>query len=151
VSDLPLVDRIVTSSLSRVAFAAIVLLLAAAGCSAQQQSATGSLIRVSERDFRISVPREVAAGDAVIRVHNHGPDEHELIVVKTGDGRLPLRNDGLTVDEDAVQKNEVGALEPGAPNSVRELHVKLTPGRYVLLCNMSGHYMGGMHATLVVR
>ena len=39
----------------------------------------------------------------------------------------------------------------GWPGSVRELHVRLTPGRYVLLCNMSGHYMGGMHRTLVVR
>ena len=108
-------------------------------------------MRITEGDFRITAPREVAAGDAVLRVHNRGPDAHELILVRTKDGRLPLRGDGLTVDEDAVAKNEVGALEPGAPGSVRELDVKLTPGRYVLFCNMSGHYMGGMNATLVVR
>jgi uncharacterized cupredoxin-like copper-binding protein len=28
--------------------------------------------------------------------------------------------------------------------------VHLAPGRYVLFCNMTGHYMGGMHSTLVV-
>jgi uncharacterized cupredoxin-like copper-binding protein len=33
---------------------------------------------------------------------------------------------------------------------VRELHLKLTKGRYVLLCNMSGHFMGGMEATVDV-
>jgi uncharacterized cupredoxin-like copper-binding protein len=27
----------------------------------------------------------------------------------------------------------------------------LAPGRYVLFCNMSGHYLGGMHRLLVVR
>ncbi len=44
-----------------------------------------------------------------------------------------------------------GVLEPGQPGSVRELNVHLRPGRYVLFCNMSGHYLGGMHTTLVVR
>jgi uncharacterized cupredoxin-like copper-binding protein len=27
----------------------------------------------------------------------------------------------------------------------------LTPGRYVLFCNMSGHYLAGMRRVLVVR
>ena len=31
------------------------------------------------------------------------------------------------------------------------LDVHLAPGRYKLLCNMSGHYLGGMHTALVVR
>jgi uncharacterized cupredoxin-like copper-binding protein len=42
-------------------------------------------------------------------------------------------------------------LEPGDPETVRELAVHLVPGRYVLLCNMSGHYLGGMHTVLVVK
>jgi uncharacterized cupredoxin-like copper-binding protein len=31
------------------------------------------------------------------------------------------------------------------------MRVHLTPGRYVLYCNMSGHFLGGMHTLLVVR
>ena len=27
----------------------------------------------------------------------------------------------------------------------------LTPGNYVLYCNLEGHYLGGMHASLAVR
>jgi uncharacterized cupredoxin-like copper-binding protein len=66
-------------------------------------------------------------------------------------GRLPLRSDGITVNEEGLEKQTVGALEPAATGALRELKVKLTPGRYVLVCNMYGHYMGGMHAVVVVR
>jgi uncharacterized cupredoxin-like copper-binding protein len=44
----------------------------------------------------------------------------------------------------------VGALEPESPG-VHEIKAHLTPGRYELICNMSGHYMGGMEAEMVVQ
>jgi hypothetical protein len=93
---------------------------------------------VTERDFKISVPKQLPAGDIVLRAHNQGPDEHELIVAKIGASGLPLRTDGLTLNEEALQRSEVGALEPGAPGSQRELAVKLAPGRYVFFFNMAG-------------
>jgi uncharacterized cupredoxin-like copper-binding protein len=108
-------------------------------------------VRVTERDFHIEAPKRLAAGAVRLTVHNEGPDTHELIVVREGRSPLPFRRDGLTVDEDAVEQSKAGGLEPGAPDSERELTVRLRPGRYVLFCNMSGHYMGGMHAELVVR
>jgi uncharacterized cupredoxin-like copper-binding protein len=83
------------------------------------------------------------------RIKNHGPDAHELIVVHD-EGGLPLRSDGITVDEEALTKRIVGGLEPANAGAVRELRVHLSPGRYTLLCNMFGHFMGGMHATVVV-
>jgi uncharacterized cupredoxin-like copper-binding protein len=55
------------------------------------------------------------------------------------------------VDEEALEPRILGMLEPGAPGDVRTLRVHLSPGRYVLFCNMSGHYLGGMRRTLVVR
>ena len=58
----------------------------------------------------------------------------------------------MTVNEEALTSiTEAGSLEPGQPGRTRDLDVRLTPGRYVLFCNMSGHFLGGMHATLVVR
>lgn len=111
----------------------------------------GQVVRVNERDFRISVtPAVVEAGDVVFRITNHGPDAHELIVVHD-DGGLPLRSDGITVDEEALTKRIVDSLEPAAAGKTRELRVRLAPGRYTLLCNMFGHFMGGMHATVVAR
>lgn len=83
-------------------------------------------------------------------VDNRGPDNHEFILVRVGGAPLPFRPDGMTVDEDAVERRTVGALEPGEPGSVRLLRVHLAPGRYEFFCNMSGHYLGGMHAALTV-
>jgi uncharacterized cupredoxin-like copper-binding protein len=109
-------------------------------------------VDVTERDFQITAPKELSAGDVQLSVHNDGPDTHELIVARLGgDAPLPIRRDGLTVDEDRIQAATLGSLEPGAPETVRHLTVHLTPGRYVLFCNMSGHYLGGMHSYLVVK
>ena len=109
-------------------------------------------IRVTERDFRISAPRQVSSGNLLVSVANKGPDDHELIVVRAENAaHLPLRSDGLTVDEAKLRPVTEPGLEPGGPDSLRELRLELPRGRYVLFCNMSGHFMAGMHTTLVVR
>ncbi len=109
-------------------------------------------VHVTERDFRISAPKTLAAGNVRLDVHNEGPDQHEFLIARLGgNAALPLRRDGLTVDEERIQAAMLNHLEPGAPGARRELDVHLTPGRYVLFCNMSGHYLGGMHTDLVVR
>jgi uncharacterized cupredoxin-like copper-binding protein len=128
---------------------AFVALLACPGCGSGGHEAGAHVVRVTERDFRISAPRHVHSGDVVLTVHNRGPDQHELIVVRDS-ARLPLRPDGSTVSEEKLEPVEAGALEPGHPGSVRELRLHLAPGTYELFCNMSGHYLGGMHTKLVV-
>jgi uncharacterized cupredoxin-like copper-binding protein len=127
-----------------------VLLLAACGTTVPVKPANAAIAAVTEGDFAITAPTQLKAGNVVLRVHNNGPDEHELIVVRVRDPRLPFRSDGFTVDEEAVQHLEPGSLVPGQPGSTRELRVHLAPGRYVLFCNMAGHYLGGMHSNLVV-
>jgi uncharacterized cupredoxin-like copper-binding protein len=133
------------------AAALAVAVLALAGCGAAQRPAGGTPVRVTERDFRIAAPTQVRAGEVRFAVRNQGPVAHELIVVREASGRLPLRPDGITVNEEALDSVTAGALEPGEAGSTRELRLRLAPGRYQLFCNMSGHYLGGMHAELVVR
>jgi len=130
-----------------------VILLGTVGCSAGQTGARagGTVLRVTESDFRISAPKQTSSGEIRLSVSNKGPDQHELIVVRERGSRLPLRGDGVTVNEELLERATVGVLEPGSPGSRRELALHLAPGRYVLFCNMSGHYLGGMHAVLVVR
>jgi hypothetical protein len=109
------------------------------------------IVHITERDFHIRSPRRIAPGRVRLVVTNDGPDLHELIVVRDPAGtRLPLRTDGLTVNEEALAPEEVGSLEPGVPGSVRGLTLRLRPGRYEIFCNMAGHYMSGMHAVLLV-
>lgn len=128
------------------------LALIAGGCgSAQRAKTAGTPVTVRERDFHISAPTTLPAGEVTFTVHNEGPERHEFIVARLDSPALPLRADGLTIDEDTIQKQEVGELEPGAPGAVRTLHLKLAPGRYVFFCNMSGHFRGGMHHEVVVE
>jgi len=136
-----------------VRFAApVVALVVATGCGGHDGGAAERtpIIQVTERDFRITAPKHAPAGTVTFKVRNRGPVAHELIVVRQGRQALPLRRDDVTVDEEALEPDTAGALEPGG-TGVRTLRVDLAPGRYELLCNMSGHYLGGMHAELVVR
>jgi uncharacterized cupredoxin-like copper-binding protein len=142
--------------------AAVLAILLLPGCGGEGDAmpAGAHQVRVSERDFHISVPKRVAAGDVVFSVKNRGPDDHELLVVKEpeGDGEgeeeeeeeTPLRPNGLTVDEDALGSSLVATLEAQEPG-VHRLRVNLKPGRYELFCNMAGHYFAGMEAAVEVQ
>jgi hypothetical protein len=123
------------------------------GSSDGPRTAVGlTVLPVSEKDFKISAPKSVRPGDIRLVVRHPGPDDHELIIVRApASGRLPMRADGMTVDEDALEPTTAVAIEPALPGSTSNMRVNLTPGRYVMFCNMSGHYRGGMHRTLVVR
>jgi uncharacterized cupredoxin-like copper-binding protein len=138
-----------------IAIACVLLPILATGCGSAREVARGQQpIAVGERDFKISMPATLPAGEVTLRVHNLGPDRHEFIAARVavdGRGLLPLRSDGLTLNEEQLARSEVGELEPGQPGSLRTLHLHLAPGRYLFFCNMAGHYLGGMHQEVVVQ
>ena len=70
-------------------------------------------LRVTERDFHISAPKQVASGDLTLTVVNQGPDDHELIIVRATTARLPLRSDGLTANEEKLSPIIALSLGPG--------------------------------------
>src|SRR4051812_4360518 len=103
--------------------AALVPAVHIAGARASGQEAGGepAVVNVGERDFRISAPKRASGGETRLVVTNRGPDTHELIVVRAKRGRLPLRADGVTVDEEALEPSIVGTVEglqPGKTGSV---------------------------------
>lgn len=132
------------------AAAAGCVLLAGCGSSHRAGQHAGHRIPVVEHDFHIEAPSRLAAGTYTFEVENDGATDHELIIAPSPDGRLPLRADGLTVDEEAIESEEPGSLEPGPPGAKRALTVHLSPGRYTFFCNMEGHFMAGMHTEVVV-
>ena len=92
----------------------------------------------------------VEDGPVTLSVWNEGPSTHEFVVVRS-DGstdELPIGADGIRVDQDAVvpvdELEEIGAKTRGT------LSLSLPPGSYVLFCNLEGHYLAGMHASLEV-
>ena len=136
-------------ALACAAVAAGVLL---AGCGSGAGASATAQVNVTERDFHIGLSSStVHAGAVRLRIHNGGADAHELIVAPGRAGSLPLRLDGFTVNEEAIASSEPGSITPQLPGGTESLVVNLRPGRYVLFCNMEGHFMAGMHTTLVVR
>jgi uncharacterized cupredoxin-like copper-binding protein len=84
-------------------------------------------------------------------VTNKGSLAHELVVFRTDMtiGDLPIGSDGK-VDESAGQvigEIEVDELQPGAEASAT---FQLGSGKYVLLCNLPGHYAQGMRSAFTL-
>lgn len=130
--------------------ATLAVFLTACG-SRQAARPAGSLVSVKESDYRIVLrPTRVPAGRVRVTIDNMGPANHEMILVRALPSGLPMRTDGLTVNEAAITSREVVALEPAVPGTVRHLDVDLPKGQYEVFCNMAGHFMGGMRAFLTV-
>src|SRR5665213_2755716 len=85
------------------------------------------------------------AGVVTFKVTNTSKDTvHEMIVMYLADPTKPLPYiDGdKKVDENkAGDKGEVSELDPGKSGS---LTVALKPGKYLLICNVAGHFAAGM-------
>ena len=54
------------------------------------------------------------------------------------------------MDEEAQGVHVVGEDDRVALGEDATLTLALAPGRYVLLCNLDGHYLGGMHRAIEV-
>src|SRR5947207_5624421 len=129
-------------------------LLALVACSHPPPPSSGTTVSVSLKDYRItSSMATVAAGTISFDVHNRGPSTHECVVFETAQpaDRMPLGTDGLTIDEDSALLRHAGEMAQVDIAQSRRLVLRLTPGTYVLVCNMEGHYLGGMHFSLVVH
>lgn len=90
-------------------------------------------------------PAVAKAGVVTFHVTNSSTDTiHEMIVMYLADPTKPLPYVAADsrVDEDkAGDKGEVSELDPGASGA---LTVVLKPGKYLLICNVAGHYAAGM-------
>jgi hypothetical protein len=130
------------------------LAMALSACSgASPSTPSGREVPVTLKDFRIGVPKApVSAGELSFDIHNRGPSTHEFLIVRTDlpSSDLPLGPDGLTVDEESPELHFVKEYPDLDIGDTRVLQVHLPPGHYVMYCNLEGHYLGGMHASLVV-
>ncbi|RWA62484.1 sulfocyanin-like copper-binding protein [Mesorhizobium sp.] len=97
------------------------------------------------------LPDAVKAGEVTFNVKNDSKDTvHEMIVMFLADPSKPLPyiDAENRVDEDkAGDKGEVSELDPGKSGS---LTVDLKAGKYLLICNVAGHYGAGMWAEFTV-
>ena len=122
------------------------------GGGAMMRGSVGGMMRV------LVNRHQVAAGTVSLRVANTGSLVHELVV-------MPLAPDQQVGDRSVGADNRVDetgsvgeashtcaasggdGIEPGALGWAT---LDLPAGRYELLCNLTGHYAGGMYTELTV-
>lgn len=95
--------------------------------------------------------QEVPAGDVTFKVDNTSQFyEHEMVVAAIADPSkpLPFNADANEVDEDAA--GAIGEVPETAPGDSGEVTLHLAPGKYILFCNIAGHYAMGMWTLLTV-
>ena len=116
-------------------------------------------VSVTLKEWSIAAsPEEVPEGKVKFKVANEGSVPHEFVVVKsdlTPTG-LPVVN-GKVVED---QVNIVDEIEPFAAKTTESIELDLSPGKYLLICNIVetppglpvvSHYQNGMAAFFQVE
>ncbi|GEM_PF-317129 len=102
----------------------------------------------------------VKAGTTTFVIDNVGTMHHEMAIYKTdtAPSKLPLTADGKVDEEKAGLLAEAVYATPvrgDADHRIRDgrgtdLTIDLKPGKYVLLCNLAGHYKAGQFVAFTV-
>ena len=90
---------------------------------------------------------KVAAGKVTFTVTNDGSVTHEYVVLKTSGPAAKLPVSGGRASE----TGHVGEISDLKVGQTKALTLNLTPGHYSIICNLPGHYLGGMHTDLTVK
>jgi uncharacterized cupredoxin-like copper-binding protein len=116
--------------------------------------ATTSQVNVTLNEWKLlPSPASVHFGTIHFNASNTGAKPHDLVVIKTNldQASLPMTADGQQADASAAGE-VVGTivssqLQSGASAAIA---LDLSPGNYVLICNVAHHYTNGMHAAFTV-
>ena len=123
-----------------------VVSLVLAGCGGPAK------VNVSMTTYAITADKsEVAAGEVTFAITNDATDQkHDFLIVKTDAASDDLpRTAENNVDPEQVEViAESGEIEIG---EAKDVTVTLTPGNYVLVCNLPGHYDQGMFVAFEVK
>lgn len=123
---------------------------AATATGTPASAAASGPIGVTLREWAIDLTAPSAkAGALTFNTRNEGKVPHDLVVVRSdlAPDRLPTAS-GI-VDEKQV--TIVARTEQLTPGDSGRLNVTLTKGKYVLICNVIGHYNSGQFAPFTVE
>lgn len=132
------------------------LALALTLCCGAAVAAQSTVVKVQEAEgpsnYTIKMGQaSVPAGRVTFEVTNHSKTlEHEFVVIKTdlAPNKLPYDKNAQRVEESKLDViGEVDDIEPGNSGSNS---FDLEPGKYVAICNETGHYHLGMYTSFTV-
>jgi uncharacterized cupredoxin-like copper-binding protein len=112
---------------------------------------------------KVSLP----AGTVEISAPNVGKVVHEIVVFETDMNPADFPVSGSKVDEAALEKKGakvhlehtiISTARPkerdeiaAEPGRTAKATYEFTPGNYVMICNIPGHYQAGMYGTITVK
>ena len=112
------------------------------------ETASGSQISVALVEWKL-LPEQVTAraGRVTFVVRNDGTMDHEFVVL-----RSDRHHHSLVVKKGrAVETGRLGEIPLIPKGTTKQITLKVPRGKYVLLCNMLGHYQAGQYASLRAR
>ncbi len=134
----------------KLAVVLMALAVLTASCAGQAENAPSDsqvVAELTDSKITVSVP-SVKAGKVKIGIRNLGSMLHSFEVLKTDVPQDKLPVDGATAKASEVGK--VGGVDNIAVGKSAAVTLDLTPGKYVLICNVAGHYQLGMHTAFTV-
>jgi len=122
--------------------------LLAMTASAADTTSSGRAVSVALIEWKL-LPAQinVRAGRVTFLVRNDGTMDHEFLVLHSDRHHHSLKVKGGK----AVETGRLGEIPRIPSGTSRRITLKLPPGRYVMLCNMLGHYQAGQYAALRAR
>lgn len=125
----------------------VVLSLLSAACGGGGSGAESTTVSATLHDGAIELsPTTVPAGRVSLQVDNQGTMTHEIEVFAGAGADLPVSNN--VADTSGMEL--VDEVEDIAPGLTPTLDLDLQPGRYLVICNLPGHYQMGMVTELTV-
>jgi uncharacterized cupredoxin-like copper-binding protein len=133
------------------AAAAALVVLAGPAVSATHKAAKKTTdVSATEVEFKITLTHKSApAGKVAFTVKNDGKLTHQFIVLRTTKpaGSLPMHGATVQLTKAGHVMGQLTRIQPG---KTMHLTVDVTKARYVILCNMPGHYKAGQYTTFDV-
>ncbi len=121
-----------------------------AGCAAPAESIPTDVdVAVHMQDYKVILGvASVKAGTVRFGVKNEGGMEHSFELIKTD---LPFDQLPTTGDAKAKEDGLVKQVKSLPVGKVSIVSADLAAGKYVVICNVAGHYQLGMRAALIVN
>jgi uncharacterized cupredoxin-like copper-binding protein len=112
------------------------------------ETASGSAVSVALVEWKL-LPGQVTvrAGRVTFVVRNEGTMDHEFLVLRSDRHHHSLKVKG----GQAVETGRLGEIPKIPAGTSKRITLKVPRGKYIMLCNMLGHYQAGQYASLRVR
>lgn len=126
------------------------LALSTAACSGTSEAIPADVdVAVRMQDYKVILSvATVKAGVVRFGVKNEGNMEHSFELIKTD---LPFDQLPTTGDAKAKEDGLVKQVKSLPVGKVSVVSADLAAGKYVIICNVAGHYQLGMRAALTVQ